>query len=380
MNSDQAAKLRIAVVAISSWFLYKFRLKLLLALRDAGHDVVAVAPDGPYAQRIKDAGIQYRHVALSRTGINPFTELYSVLSLRRVFRSEGIDTVLSFTPKGNIYAAFAAGRLPIRIIQTISGLGRVFVRESLLRRVVTTLYRRAFVRAYRILFENRDDRQFFVDRGYVDAGKAERIPGLGVDLVTFKPAANPSLTKGDGLVFLLIARLIWEKGLAQYADAARAIRARHPAMRFQILGQLESNSVSALPKETLDEWVKSGAIEYLGVADDVRTHVEAADCMVLPTYYREGVPRSLMEAAAMGKPIITTNISGCSDTVTDGVTGFLCRPQDLDDLVAALERFIALSPAERVEMGQRGRAKMEAEFDEAFVIGRYLSLVSRAPA
>ncbi len=345
------------------------------ALREAGHDVVAIAPTDGFSAKIAEEGFVHRHFPLDPAGTNPLCELGSVLALRRLLRDERIDMVLSFTPKGNIYSGLVLHR-HMRFIANVSGLGRAFANGSRLEWLMGFLFRRALGRACAVLFQNGDDMQLLVANRIVGESTAFRIPGSGVDLQKFVPRDEKPDRTEPGLVFLLFARLLRAKGVGYYAEAARRIKARHPDMVFRVLGPLEPSS-AGVPERALRSWEQEGIIEYVGVANDVRPHLANTDCVVLPTYYREGVPRSLLEAAAMSKPLVTTDVAGSRDAVEDGITGFLCRAQDTDSLVASLEKFIALPPAERLEMGQRGRAKMEAEFDEKFVIDRYLDLVSK---
>ena len=224
-----------------------------------------------------------------------------------------------------------------------------------------------------IFFQNDDDRKVFVDAGLVDVSKIERIPGSGVDLSRFVPTNIEC--RGEAPTFLLIARMLWDKGVGEFVEAGHLIRARHSAARLQLLGFLDVANPSAVPREAVETWVREGVVEYLGTTDDVRPYIGAADCVVLPSY-REGVPRSLLEAAAMGKPVITTDATGCRDTVDDEVTGFLCRPRDAQDLSDKMLRLISMSSAERQAMGMRGREKMVREFDERIVIERYLAVLN----
>ena len=366
--------MHIAVVSNTCWYLFNFRLNLMLALQAAGHTVVAVAPDDAYAQRIRDAGVAFEAVPISGGGTHPLRELQSVLRLGSVFRRHRVGLVLSYTPKGNLYSALACIALRIPFVPNVSGLGRAFIRKSLVTRVAKTLYRLTFGRAHRVFFQNLDDMAVFVDSGLVRAGQAERLPGSGVDLSRFSPTA-PTARAADAPVFLLVARMLWDKGVGEYVEAARSVRALQPGARFQLLGFLDVANPSAIPRTQVEAWVAEGVVEYLGPTDDVRPFLVQADCVVLPSY-REGVPRTLLEAAATARPVITTDAPGCRDTVLDGETGFLCRPADASDLADKLLRFIALAPEERQAMGQRGRAFVEQNFDEQRVIERYLDVVA----
>lgn len=365
--------MNIAVVSNTAWYLFNFRLNLMRALQAAGHTVVAVAPDDAYAQRIRDAGIAFEAVPISGGGTHPVRELQSVLRLGAVFRRHRVDLVLSYTPKGNLYSALACIVLGVPFVPNVSGLGRAFIRKSLVTQVAKTLYRLTFGRAHRVFFQNLDDMGVFVSARLVRPDKVERLPGSGVDLSRFSPAA-PLARAADAPVFLLVARMLWDKGVGEYVEAARSVRKLHPGARFQLLGFLDVANPSAISRQQMDEWVAQGVVEYKGPTDDVRPFLVQADCVVLPSY-REGVPRTLLEAAATARPVITTDAPGCRDTVLDGKTGFLCRPADAQDLADKLLRFIALTPEERQAMGQCGRGFVEQNFDERAVIGRYLEVV-----
>jgi len=365
--------MHIAVVSNTCWYLFNFRLNLMLALQAAGHTVVAVAPDDDYAQRLRDAGVLFEAVPISGGGTHPLRELQSVLRLGSVFRRHRVGLVLSYTPKGNLYSALACIALRIPFVPNVSGLGRAFIRKSLVTQVAKTLYRLTFGRAQRVFFQNLDDMGVFVSSGLVKPDKVERLPGSGVDLSRFEPM--PLVARAaDAPVFLLVARMLWDKGVGEYVEAARKVRALHPGASFQLLGFLDVDNPSAISRQQMDQWVAEGIVTYLGRTDDVRHFLTQADCVVLPSY-REGVPRTLLEAAAIARPVITTDAPGCRDTVVDGESGFLCRVADAQDLADKLLRFIALRPEAREVMGRCGRAFVEKNFDERVVIGRYLEVV-----
>lgn len=367
--------MRIAVVANTAWYLANFRGSLMHALRAAGHEVVAVAPADAHAARLQAAGLDFEPVPISGSGTNPLTELRSVAALRRVLRSRHIGLVISFTPKGNLYSALAAISCGVPFLPTVSGLGRAFIRRSAVTLVAQALYRLTFHRASHVFFENRDDFDIFVRTGLVQPTHGERVAGAGVDLQRFAPAPLPRRAP-EAPVFLLVARLMWDKGVGEFVEAARRVRAQHPGARFRLLGFLDVDNPSAVPRAQVEAWVAEGLVEYLGATDDVRPFLADADCVVLPSY-REGVPRTLLEAAAMARPVITTDAPGCRDTVLDGESGLLCRPADAQDLARALTQFAALPCEARRGMGLAGRRKMEREFDEYLIIDRYLDRVRR---
>ncbi len=376
MDTRAPVRLKIALVANTSWYLHNFRPTLMDALQQEGHEVVAVAPEDAYSRKLVEAGFAHHHIPLDQKSLNPIRALQSILHLRRLFLKERIDAVLSFTPKGNIYSGLAIADPSVTFVANLSGLGRAFSRDSRLFGVAMMGFKWAFQRATAVLFQNGDDLRLLVNRGIVDAAKARRVPGSGVNLQRFSFRSSVRDRDGKSLEFLFVGRLLWEKGIGEYVKAARALKVRYPRVRFRALGPLEPGP-AGVPRATVGAWADEGVIEYLGVAEDVRAAMEAADCIVLPSYYNEGVPRSLLEAAALGRPLITTNMAGCRDAVRDGVTGYLCDPRDVNGLIATLEKFIVLPGQERADMGRRGREKMELEFDEAFVIDQYMGLVSR---
>ncbi len=366
--------MRIAVVANTSWYLFNFRLNFMRALAAAGHKVVAVGPSDKYAKPIVEAGFEHEAVPFSGDGINPLRELEVTLSLMRKFRRIGSDLVLSYTPKGNIYSGLASMALGIKTIPNVSGLGRVFIRRSPLTSIVRSLYRIILRRSPLVFFQNEEDRRLFVHEGLVEDGKTRRIPGSGVDLARFQFSCHDSSAEQKTTSFLLAGRLLWDKGVGEFVQAARLLKVKYPEVEFRLLGFLDVQNPSSVSRVEVEQWESEGVIKYLGATDDVRPYYTKADCVVLPSY-REGMPRTLLEASAMERPIITTDAVGCRDAVEDGKTGYLCRTRDPADLAEKMEKMILLTPEQRVEMGKAGRAKMELQFDERIVIERYLEAI-----
>jgi glycosyltransferase involved in cell wall biosynthesis len=257
------------------------------------------------------------------------------------------------------------------VINNVAGLGTAFIKKTWLTAVARFLYRAALRDSHRVLFQNEDDRRYFVDTGLVDRARTVRVPGSGIDLEAFGPTPIPPRGPGERLRFLFVGRLLRDKGILEFVEAARRMRLRSDATEFSILGPVGVLNPTAVSQAELDGWVAEGVVEYLGVADDVRAHMRHAHCIVLPSY-REGVPRSLLEAAGLGRPLIATDAIGCRDVVDDGINGFLVRVGDAADLAATCERFAALPQQRLNEMGQASRAKVVREFDERVVIGTYI--------
>ncbi|BDI04345.1 glycosyltransferase family 4 protein [Sphaerotilus microaerophilus] len=361
--------MRIAVISNTSWYLVNFRRNLMLALMADGHEVIAVSPEDEYTTHLISSGIRHEAVPLSGSGTQWLTELRSVLCLRRVFQNNRVDVVLSNTPKGNLYSAIACMSLGIRFIPNVSGLGRAFIQTSFVTRIARLLYRLTFRYAHRVFFQNLDDQDIFLRSGLVLPGRYERLPGSGVDVDRF--CAAPWVERDtDAPVFLLVARMLWDKGVGEFIDAARLVRGKYPMSTFHLLGAADSDNPASIGRDQIDAWQAEGIVRYLGKTDDVRPHIAHADAVVLPSY-REGVPRTLLEAAAMARPVITTDAPGCKDTVIDGQTGLRCKARDAPGLASAMLRFAAMDKASRVGMGERGRARVVREFDEQIVIDRY---------
>ena len=376
VTADEAeARRTIVVTANSSWNIVNFRAGLIRALIGAGHPVVVIAPDeGSNAARIEELGARFVAIRLRGSGLSPVDDARLLWTYVRLFRRLRPFAMLGYTIKPNIYGSIAAEVTGVRVINNISGLGTAFLRAGPLQRLATSLYRRALRRSHVVFFQNPDDRELFLKRRLVRGSQARLLPGSGVDLVHFapKPARD-----ADGLVrFLLIARLLWDKGVGEFVEAARMLRSRHPGARFQLLGFVGADNRSAIPTTTLEAWVAEGVVEYLGETDDVREAIAQSDCVVLPSY-REGLPRSLIEAAAIGRPVITTDVPGCRDAIEVGETGLLCEVRSATLLAAAMERMIAMPAAEREIMGRRARDRAERTFDQKLIIDAYLGALAR---
>jgi len=373
MTLGRPQKNKILIALNTTWNLVNFRSGLIRALIDEGFEVVAVAPPDDFVPRLQALGCRYEPMPMDNKGTHPVRDALLALRFLRLLMRERPDVFLGYTVKPNVYGSLAAHAMGIPVVNNIAGLGTVFIRNNWLTRFVGLLYKIALSRSRHVFFQNDEDMRQFVEQGLVATDKVSRLPGSGIDLDAFRYA--PMLPLIDRpFRFLLVARLLWDKGVGEYVEAARMVRQKYPAVSFQLLGFLDVKNPTAVSRAQMDDWVNEGVVEYLGVADDVKSYLAAADCIVLPSY-REGVPRSLLEAAAMGRPVVTTDAVGCRDAVEDGVSGLLCRVRDADDLADKLLRMIEMPPVERVLMGLEGRKKMEREFDEKIVVDRYLCAI-----
>ena len=360
---------RTIVISINaSWNILNFRLGLIGALRQRGWRVVALAPEDAWSSRFAELAIEHVPIAIDSLGVSPLRDLGLFVRYHKLLKRIGPDAFLGYTAKPNIWGSLAAQALGIPVINNISGLGTAFIEGRVLRRIVSALYRAALRRSAAVFFQNPEDRQLFLERRLVRPDQARLLPGSGIDLKRFAPAAPRS---SGPFTFLMIGRLLWQKGVGEYVEAARRVRRVAPDARFQLLGFLDAANRSAVPREQVQAWVSEGLIEYLGVADDVRPYVAAADAVVLPSY-REGLPRALLEGAAMAKPLIASDVAGCRQVVDPGINGFLCAVRDPGLLAEAMIRMIGRSQTERTAMGWAARRKVEREYGEAGAVAPYL--------
>jgi len=366
---------RILITVNSSWNIFNFRAALVSALIADGHEVTVLAPPEPEAALLETMGCSFVPLTMDRKGLSPLNDLAFLLRLLFYFWRLRPDIVLGFTIKNNIFGAVAARLLAAPFLPNVTGLGTAFLRGGWLGRLVPALYRLAFARVPLVFFQNRDDRALFIDRGIVRAHLANLIPGSGIDLRHFAPAPTAGVDRGPAVVFLMIARMLRDKGVEDFVAAARIVLRQHRNVQFQLLGSLDAENRTAIGPTEMDAWVAEGVVEYLGQLADVRPAIVAADCIVLPSY-REGMPRTLLEGAAMAKPLIATNVAGCREVVEDGVNGILCRVRDAEDLAAKILSMVDLGPCLRAEMGAAGRRKVEQEYDQAIVIDAYRKAIS----
>ncbi len=363
----------IIISSNSAWNLANFRKPLIEALVAAGYEVIAAAPADGQEGALIAMGASFRPLAMSGAGTSPAEDFRLLLNYLKMIRAERPAFFLGFTAKPNIYGSLAARLAGVQVMATISGLGSAFLKGGRLGRLLMGLYRVALGGARAVMFQNPADRTLFIDRRIVRPGQARLVAGSGVDLARFAPAA---LLDDGQFRFLLIARLLLDKGIGEFVEAARQVRERHPNARFQLLGAGGGDNPSAVPQANLERWAGESIVELLGASDDVRPFIAAADCVVLPSY-REGLSRSLLEGAAMARPLIASDVPGCRDVVDDGVTGLLCEVHSSTSLAAAMERMVTMAPGDRAAMGAAGRRKVEAEYDQRLVADAYLAELAR---
>ncbi len=363
----QSFMLKIILVANTSWNIYNFRAGLVNFLLSQGYKIYILAPKDAYTEKIQTWDVEYKEIFLENKGSNPLKDLEFYRQLLRIYRQVQPDVVLHFTIKPNIYGTLACQRLKIPCINNVSGLGTTFLHKNLVSRIAHFLYRLAFRYASKVFFQNNEDKELFIQKKLIKPEIADLLPGSGVDLEKFTPM--PSIAKKN-FVFLMIARLIYDKGIREFVEACKIVKKQYPNVIFRLLGDFENNPKNPLnvSLQEIEIWKKD--IEYFGKKDDIRPYLAEADAVVLPSY-REGTPRSLLEAAAMAKPLIATNVAGCRAVVVEGKNGFLCQVRSSQSLAEAMQKMLLLSEDERKKMGQNSRKLVETHFDEKIVFEKY---------
>jgi glycosyltransferase involved in cell wall biosynthesis len=364
--------MRVAIVLNTSWNIVNFRMSLIRSLQAEGHEVHTIAPVDDYTSKIVEAGCTHHALRMDSRGANPIKDFALIFELLTIYKRVKPDVILHYTIKPNVYGSLAAAMLDIPTINNVCGLGTVFLKDDLVSLIAKNLYRISFRFPKKVFFQNPDDLNLFLDKKLVPSSIVDLIPGSGIDLTRFTPAP---FHHNEKFTFLLISRLITDKGILEYIEAVKKLKQEGLHARFQILGAMDPEHKRGISKSVIDDWINSNTIEYLGTTPDVRPYINQADCVVLPSY-REGTPRTLLEAASSSKPIVATNVPGCNHVVEDHVNGLLCNLKDADDLASKMRTMAGLPNKTLQQFGKSGRAKMEATYNESIVINKYLSALT----
>jgi glycosyltransferase involved in cell wall biosynthesis len=364
--------MKIAIVLNTSWNIYNFRMNFVKSLLAKGYEVHTIAPVDEYTHQLVAAGCIHHNVKMDSRGANPIKDTALIFELFGIYKALRPDVILHYTIKPNIYGTLAAAMLRIPVMNNVCGLGTAFLKNDLISAVAIFLYKLSFRFSKKVFFQNPDDRNLFIDKKLVKEHQVDLLPGSGIDLKRFQPASRQ---KNEKFTFLLISRLITDKGVLEYIQAIRKLKDSGIQAKFQVLGAIDEEHKRGIKEATINRWISEDLIEYLGTTDDVRTYINKADCIVLPSY-REGTPRTLLEAASSSKPIIATNVPGCNNVVINNYNGLLCRMKDHDDLADKMKEMSLLTTEQLEEFGRNGRRKMEAEYDESVVINKYLAALN----
>ncbi|RYE53753.1 MAG: glycosyltransferase family 1 protein [Sphingobacteriales bacterium] len=373
-NQEGILTKTVIFVGNTSWSMWNFRSGILKHLKRKGYRVIVAAPNDKFVDEMKANGIEFVPLKfLNRKGLNPLQDFLLFLELLRLYLKKRPNFIFHYTAKPNIYGSFAAGLSRTWSCAMVSGLGYAFMRENLFRKFVTALYRYSFQFSKKVIFLNQDDLDDFIMlRILPDFEKTILFNGEGVDTGYFKS----SYSKNEhSKIFLFVGRLLKDKGINEYVEAAKILKKKYNNTIFQILGPLDANNPAGISEEKLNEWIAEGDVTYLGESHDVRPQMESATAIVLPSYM-EGLSRVLMEAASMGIPILASDIRGCKETVEVGKNGILFEPKSSVSLVEALDKFMKLTAEEIEEYGQHSRQKAVKEFAEFEIIKKYDQLLT----
>lgn len=365
--------MKIAVVLNTSWNIYNFRKGLINSLIDKGNQVITIAPKDHYTYKLLDMGCRHIPVKMDSRGASPIKDFLLILELYWIYKRIKPDVILHYTIKPNIYGTIAASFLGIPVINNVCGLGTMFLKDNLVSRIAITLYRIAFRFPKKIFFQNEDDKELFIKRNIVSKKVCDLLPGSGINTNDFSP--GKFATTNNQFTFLLISRLIYDKGILEYIEAIDALKKEGIDAKFQILGQIDEKHKRGIPAKTIQNWIEQNQIEYLGTTEDVRSFIEKADCVVLPSY-REGTPKTLLEAASMAKPIVATDVPGCNNVVKHEKNGYLCNLKDSADLADKMKLMFSQNSKSRTEMGNYSREYVKRKFDEKIVINKYISTIN----
>jgi glycosyltransferase involved in cell wall biosynthesis len=344
-------------------------------LKKQGYEVVLIAPNDSYAALLIKESFTFVAIDMRQHRANIWSEVYVIRQLYRIYKQYRPAIVFHYTIKPNIYGSIAAWLLGIPGIAVATGLGQFLSkRHPIAQQGLDLLYRLGCACSKAVWFLNEEDKNIFIQRHIVSTGKTLVLPSEGIDTEVFSP--KHAAPRSEAPVFLFAGRLLREKGILLYVEAAKIIRRTHPRAVFQVLGFIDPENPDSVLHADVKNWISNRWIEYLGESDNVEQYLSQCSCLVLPSY-REGVPRTLLEAASMAKPIIATDAVGCREVVEHETNGYLCRPGDTDDLVRTIHRFLSLSPEEQAQLGQRGREKVVSTYDENIVIRYYLNTLKQ---
>ena len=366
--------MKIGIVINTSWNIYNFRKGLVEALVSDGHQVFAIAPKDEYSEKIPSLGAKYVEVEMDNKGTNPIKDYLLINRLKKIYETLDLDIALHYTIKPNIYGCIATRNLKTKAINNVSGLGTAFIRQNIVSKVAKNLYKLSCKEAYHVFFQNNDDRKFFVRTQLVKRGKTSLLPGSGIN--TSQISFNPKNYSELPFKFLLSSRMLVDKGVGEFMKAARKLKDKYKdKIEFHVCGKPEEKESLGFNVDKINNWVEDGLINYLGHIDNVIEEMVRVDCVVLPSY-REGTPRVLLEAAAVGRPIITTDAPGCREVVSDKINGLLCKVKDVESLYSNMEKIFLTSPEKKQEMARRGRQIVENKFDESIVIEQYRKILN----
>ena len=361
--------MNIGIVINTSWNIFNFRQGLIKALLLDGHTLFAIAPKDEYSSKLAELGVKVIPVKIDSKGLNPIKDLKLIYDLRKIYKNQKLDCVLQFTIKPNIYGTIAAVLLQTKVINNVSGLGTIFIRENLLSSLVRRMYKWSFKKSFHVFFQNSDDIHLFLQKKLIKKKKCSLLPGSGIplDLINYTPKEYSENRRS----FFMPSRLLIDKGVKEYVEAAIKLKAEFGTrVDCFLCGKPEENKKLGFGLLEANEWTEKGFLNYLGHIDNTLDWMSKSDIVVLPSY-REGTPRSLLEAASLGRPIITTDAPGCREIVQNTRNGLLCAVKDSNSLYNCMREMVLADNLKLSAMGKESRSIVEEKYDENIVIRKY---------
>jgi glycosyltransferase involved in cell wall biosynthesis len=361
----------ILITSNTSWSIQNFRLGLIKELQK-NFDVSFAAPFDDYTEKLKE-DFKYHEVKINRKGKNPFQDLKLIFAFYNLAKKEKPDICHNFTIKPCIYGTLAQGFAGVKNIYcTITGLGATFEKRNMTNKIVILLYRFSLKGASKVIFQNPDDKKLFINLKIIEEKQATVIKSSGVDTAYFKREEKEG---GSKIIISLISRMLYQKGIKEFIEASKILKEKHNNLEFLLIGPIDTENPSAIPRKKIKEWEDEGLIRYVPGVEDVKPLLLQTDIFTLPSFYREGVPKVLLEAGAMSLPLITTNTPGCKEVVDENKNGFFVKERDFKDLAEKMEILINNKDL-REKFGKASREKIIKEFDEKIVINKYLEIIN----
>jgi glycosyltransferase involved in cell wall biosynthesis len=371
IKNGNGHKKLIALVSNSAWAVYNFRLDVIRYLCMNQYRVLVIAPNDEFSALLEAEGCSYIPIIFNNRSENPFRDYQLFQRLKKIYQEQAPDLIFHYVIKPNIYGSLAAAACSIKSVAVVTGLGYSFAKKDWLYRLVRFLYKKALRKTEEVWFLNNEDAKIFIQQRILSIEKMKVLPGEGVNTDHFAPPEPNNRIPSGTFNFLMSTRLLKSKGIAVYADAARILKKKNYQVNFELIGFFEDHHPDSVSKDDLNRWEQEGLIHYRGFAKDVRLYLAAADCFVFPSFYNEGVPRCLMEAASMELPIITSYNRGCKEVVLNNSNGYTCNLNDPFDVADKMEKMINLSVEERTKMGKNGRLLVIKKFNITKVIEEY---------
>ena len=364
----------IVIIYNATHHVLLFKAELIKSIKKNGYRVVVLASVDNYTEKLKEIVDEFHEIKLDSSGVNPIKDTYLIFQIYSICKRIKPTAILNFTIKPVIYGTLASRLLGgVPVINTITGLGTAFISSGFANKVAKFLYKFTFKYSYLVFFQNPDDQQFFKQLKIIIKDNTKLISGSGVDLVKFKPVENKK--RGD-IKILFIGRIIADKGIYELIESAKIIKKEYSNVTFILMGMLGVKNNTSISKNEVDNWINEGLIEFIPFKDDIRGFLGDSDVVVLPSY-REGTPKTLIEAASMAKPLIATDVPGCREVVNHEINGFLCEVKNPVSLAAAIKRYIELDDSSKIEMGIKSRELAEEKFDIIKVNNCYINEINK---